>query len=108
MRLRSARSDQPVADAARERQVGDPVAMQMAELTPAEKELDAAKPMPASLHTGPRTHDLGDPLRCTSVRFVHQLAPVLDLSLSVRRATARAKARVSERAPRRVDQGRSV
>jgi hypothetical protein len=42
MRPSAACRDQLVAHATRERKVGDPVAVQMPELAPAEKELDTA------------------------------------------------------------------
>jgi hypothetical protein len=46
--------DQLVAHATREGQIGDPVAVKVAELAAAEAELDAAEAVGRGLHAGPR------------------------------------------------------
>ena len=52
--------DQLVANPARERQVRDPVAVEVAELAPADPEFDAAEPVWSGLHARPRPHGLCD------------------------------------------------
>lgn len=53
MRSCPAVRDQLVAHAARKRQIGDPVAVQMTQLAPPEPELDAAEAVRGSLDTRP-------------------------------------------------------
>ena len=64
VRAGAALGDQLVADPARERKVGDPVAMEMPELAPANAELDAAESVRRSFHARPRLHDGCDVLTC--------------------------------------------
>ena len=54
MRSRATGRDQLVADSAREREVGDPVAVQVPELAAADAKLDAAEPVRSQLDVGPR------------------------------------------------------
>lgn len=56
----AALGDQLVANAAGERQVGNPVAVQMAEFAPPDMELDAAKAVRSGLHPRPRLDGGGD------------------------------------------------
>lgn len=51
---RSALGDQLIAHATRERQIGDPVAVQVTELAAADAELDAAEAVRCGLDAGPR------------------------------------------------------
>jgi len=60
MRAGPALGDQLVAHATGEWQVGDSVAVQVAELAAAEPELDPAEAMGGGLDTGPRTYGVGD------------------------------------------------
>ena len=48
--------DQLVAYAAGERQIGDAVAVEVTELTPAQAELGAAEPVRRRFHARPRLH----------------------------------------------------
>ena len=48
--------DQLVADAAREREVGDAVPVEVAELAPPNPEFEAAEAVRRGLHSGPRLH----------------------------------------------------
>ena len=52
--------DQLVPNATRERKVGDPVAVEVAQLAPADPELDAAEPVRSRLNARPRLHGLCD------------------------------------------------
>jgi hypothetical protein len=54
--------DQFVPDPARKRKIGDPVAVQMPELTAADPKLDTTESMRSDLDGRPRSHDRGDAL----------------------------------------------
>ena len=56
MRPRAAGRDQLIAHPAREREIGDPVTVQMPELAAAHAKLDAAEAMRPNLDAGPRRH----------------------------------------------------
>src|SRR5262249_48326264 len=56
MRLRRAEGDELVAHERGEGQVGEPVAVHMAQLAPAVSELSPAEPVPTDRHAGPRRH----------------------------------------------------
>jgi len=60
----AALGDQLVADAPREWEVGDAVAVEMAELAAPEPELDAAESVRRGLHARPRLHDRGYLFTC--------------------------------------------
>jgi hypothetical protein len=59
----STSGDQLVTDPARKRQVGDPVAVEVPELTTTDSELDPTEAMWRGLHAGPRRHYICDALR---------------------------------------------
>ena len=56
----TALGDQLVPDAPRERQVGDPIAVDVAELAPADSEFDPTESVRRSLDAGPGLNGLCD------------------------------------------------
>jgi hypothetical protein len=77
---RTTGSDQLVSHASGERKVGDPVAVQMADLPPAHPELDAAEPMETDLDVRPRCNGRDDLLGAgrllgDDVRYISHRSP---------------------------------
>jgi len=64
MRTSATLGDQFVAHAPREWKIGDAVAVEMAELTAPEPELDAPEPVRRRLHAWPRLHEGGYLFTC--------------------------------------------
>jgi hypothetical protein len=78
MRSGTASRDELVAQPAGEREVSDPVTVQMPEFPAAEAKFDAAEAMRADPDAGPRRHGGGDPLRGAALPVGHQLTSTFD------------------------------
>src|SRR5262249_19790576 len=99
MRLRPAEGDELVAHEQREGQVGEPVAVHMAQLAPAVSELSPAEPVPTDRHAGPRRHFPHDGV---VNGFAQRLYSILDVTVSsVRFRVLRGRAFSSKASPRR-------
>ncbi len=72
VRAGAAFGDQLIAHAPRERKVGDPVAVKVAELAPAQAELDASEPVRRGFHARPRLHGS---VICSPVVMPRRLGP---------------------------------